>query len=97
MSAHHLPSSPSPPLQIKNLLAFDNCIIPRLGQQCLRISWLLAVVTVVPFLCLVLIDGMIIYHVRPKNKKNLGFRVYVCSLREGGAKPGLGNRGGGEV
>ena len=57
-----------PPLQIRNLLAFDNCITPRLGQQCLRISWLLAVVTVVPFLCLVLIDGMIIYHVRPQNK-----------------------------
>ena len=34
----------------------------------MRISWLLAVVTVVPFLCLVLIDGMIIYHVRPQNK-----------------------------
>ena len=60
------PQSPSSPplLQIHSLLAFDNCTIPHSGQQCLSLSWLLAVVTVAPFVCLVMVDGMIMYHVR---------------------------------
>ena len=59
------PSSARPALclQIHALLAFDNCQLPGGGRMCLRLSWVMIVATVTPFVMLVMIDGMIMYHV----------------------------------
>lgn len=49
--------------EIHDLLAFRNCDrVDNSDGQCLNISWVLVVVTVAPFVALVLIDGMIMYH-----------------------------------
>lgn len=53
----------TPCQQIHSLLEFNICdtYLNRSGM-CIDISYLLVVVTMAPFLCLVLTDGMVAYH-----------------------------------
>lgn len=48
-------------LQLHSILATSICA-PSHSGYCLELSWLLAIVTMAPFVTLVLVDGMIFYH-----------------------------------